>query len=56
MAVIINELEVVLETQASAPPAQAAAPKAQSSQQIQPIDVLDIVEREARVEWRLLAH
>ncbi len=55
MAVIINELEVVLEAPAAAP-AAAAAPAPPSSLQIKPLDVIDISEREARAEWRLMAH
>lgn len=57
MAVIINELEVVLETPAATPaPAAAATPAPPSSLQIKPLDVIDISEREARAEWRLMAH
>lgn len=57
MAVIINELEVVLEAPAATPgPAAAAAPAPPSSLPIKPLDVLDISEREARTEWRLMAH
>jgi hypothetical protein len=53
MAVIINELEVVLEAP-SAPGPAAAAP--QAAQQMQPLDIEDILERETRAEYRLLAH
>jgi hypothetical protein len=54
MAVIINELEVVVENQQAAQSAGAAAvPAAQS---LEPIDVLDIEERSKLYRLRLLAH
>lgn len=60
MAVIINELEVVAE----APP-EAEAPAASASQSVsetpnppalRPIDLADVLERRARLEWRVFAH
>jgi len=56
MAVIINELEVVLETPGAPITPAPAAPAPQSSQQIQPLDLTDVREREARAKWRLFAH
>ncbi len=58
MAVIINELEVVLESLGtSGPAAPGAAPSAApTSQQVQPIDVADILQREIRADFRLFAH
>jgi hypothetical protein len=56
MAVIINELEVVLEAPSASAPAAAAAAAPQAAQQIQPLDIADIIERETRAEYRLLAH
>jgi len=58
MAVIINELEVVLESLGtSGPAASAAAPSAApASQQVQPLDVADILQREIRADFRLFAH
>jgi hypothetical protein len=56
MAVIINELEVVLEAPSAPGPTAAAAPAPPSAQQVQPLDIEDIIERETRAEYRLLAH
>ena len=57
MAVIINELEVVLESPGTPTgPASAAPRPAQPVQQIQPYDVTDLLDRELRAKWRLLAH
>jgi len=56
MAIIINELEVVIEAPSATTGATAAAPAPLATQQMQPIDVRDIFEREARAEWRLMAH
>jgi len=56
MSVIINELEVVLESPASTGPAKPAAPTPPPQQQAQPIDITDILERKARLQVRLLAH
>jgi len=56
MAVVINELEVVLETPGAATTPSPAAPAPQASQQIQPLDLTDIREREERAKWRLFAH
>ena len=56
MAVIINELEVVLETPGTPTPTAAANAPQQPAQRIQPLDVADILEREARAKSRLLAH
>ncbi len=57
MAVIINELEVVLEQPGATPPGAPVSPPPQSSsQQIHPVDLTDLREREARVKWRLFAH
>jgi hypothetical protein len=56
MAIIINELEVVIEAPSAPTGGTAAAPGPPATQQMQPIDVRDISEREARAEWRLMAH
>ncbi len=56
MAVIINELEVVLEAPGAPAPSAPAPAAPQPSQQIQPIDLTDIRDREARARWRLFAH
>ena len=57
MAVIINELEVVLETPAQKPAAAPPPPPpAGAQQQLQPLDIDNIREREARAAYRLLAH
>lgn len=57
MAVIINELEVVLESPAAKPGGTApAAPAPPAGQHLQPIDVEDILQREARAAYRMLAH
>lgn len=56
MSVIINELEVVLESPASTGPAKPVAPPPPPQQQIQPIDISDMLEREVRAQLRLLAH
>jgi hypothetical protein len=56
MAIIINELEVVLE--APSAPTNAAAPAAATAnpQPIQPLDLMDVSEQQARREWRVMAH
>jgi hypothetical protein len=56
MAVIINELEVVLEAPGDPAPATAASASPQPSQQIQPLDLTNVREREERAKWRLFAH
>ncbi len=56
MAVIINELEVVLEAPGAPAPSAPAPAAPQPSQQIQPLDLTDIRDREARARWRLFAH
>ena len=56
VSVIINELEVVLESPASTGPAKPLTPPPPPTQQMQPIDVTDILEREARAQARLIAH
>jgi hypothetical protein len=56
MAVIINELEVVLEAPGTPITAAPATPAPQPSQQIQPLDLTDVRAREARNKWRLYAH
>jgi hypothetical protein len=56
MSVIINELEVVLESPASTGPAKPVAPLPPPQQQVQPIDITDMLEREERSYLRLLAH
>ncbi len=56
MSVIINELEVVLESPASTGPAKPATPPPPPQQQMQTIDIDDILEREARAHLRLFAH
>lgn len=56
MAIIINELEVVLEAPATLTQAAAPAPAQVSGHPIQPIDLMDITEKRARTEWRLMAH
>jgi len=55
MSVIINELEVVLE-QPSTPAATTPAAAQPSSRPIQPIDIVEILERWDRSEYRLTAH
>lgn len=55
MAVIINELEVVLESPAVKPGAGAAAAPP-TPQQVTPIDIEDVLQREARAMYRVLAH
>ena len=57
MAIIINELEVVLEAPALPTHAASAAPAPPSSgQPVQPIDFVDVREKQARAEWRVMAH
>jgi hypothetical protein len=56
MAVIINELEVVLEATAVPVGVAPATPSPQASQQMQPLDLTDVRAREARNRWRLFAH
>ncbi len=57
MSVIINELEGVVETPGAAQPATSAAPPQPAPQtQLRPLDLMDILEREDRAGWRLLAH
>jgi hypothetical protein len=57
MAVIINELEVVLEAPepAKEPKPQTPAPQ-EAGQSIRPLDIEDILSRDARAQYRLLAH
>ena len=57
MAVIINELEVVVEEPVPPPAvtAPAAAPQAAQSP-VRPLDYMDLLEWRDRSEWRLLAH
>lgn len=54
MAVIINDMEVVIETPQQPQPGTVAAPPSQTP--IRPLDILDILARRKRQEWRLLAH
>jgi len=57
MAVIINELEVVVESTATPPGAPAGAPpQPASNPPLQSLDLLNVAERKARTEWRVLAH
>lgn len=56
MAVIINELEVVLEAPGAPITPAPATPAPNPSQQIQPLDLMDVRERETRAKWRLFAH
>jgi hypothetical protein len=56
VSVIINELEVVLESPASTGPAKPVVPSPPPQQQLQPVDITDMLEREARAHLRLLAH
>lgn len=57
MSVIINELEVVVETPAPPQPSTSAAPaQAPPQAQLRPVDLMDILERRDRAEWRLVAH
>ena len=57
MSVIINELEVVVETPAPPQPSTSAAPaQAPPQTQLRPVDLMDILERRDRAEWRLVAH
>ncbi|MBZ5621159.1 MAG: hypothetical protein LAQ69_20895 [Acidobacteriia bacterium] len=55
MAVIINELEVVLEPAMAPPPAggTAAVPK---PPQLNPHDVVTLMDRDQRTRLRVLAH
>jgi hypothetical protein len=54
MAVVINELEIVVENQQ---PAQAAHQAAPSQQQVlEPVDLSDIAERLKLYRLRVLAH
>ncbi len=57
MSVIINELEVVVETPAPTP-AAATAPVSQPQPPpgLRPLDLLDVQEWRDHSEWRLLAH
>jgi len=55
MAVIINELEVVLDPPQSQQQ-QAAAAAPQQNQPLNPHDLLTLMEREQRNELRLRAH
>ncbi len=54
MAVIINDMEVVIET--PTPQAAPAAGAPQPQIPIRPVDILDVMSRRNRQEWRLLAH
>jgi hypothetical protein len=57
MSVIINELEVVVETPGSPQPSTSAVPPQPPPQtQLRPVDLMDILERRDRAEWRLVAH
>ncbi|RSL17984.1 hypothetical protein EDE15_3537 [Edaphobacter aggregans] len=56
MAVIINELEVVLEAPGAPITAAPVTAAPQPSQQLQPLDLSDVRAREARSKWRLFAH
>jgi hypothetical protein len=55
MAVIINDMEVVVEAPAAQQPA-AAAPPTPPPMPIKPLDVQDILARRNRQQWRLMAH
>jgi hypothetical protein len=55
MAVVINELEVVLEPPA-APPQPGGLPAVPSKPQINPHDILTVLDREQRNRLRVLAH
>ena len=54
MAVIINELEVVLEPQPPAPP--ATKPQEQEKGTLNPFDLLTVIDREKHEDLRLRAH
>jgi hypothetical protein len=57
MSVIINELEVIVETPGTPQPATTAAPQQTPPQtQLRPVDLMDILERRDRGQWRLVAH
>lgn len=56
MAVIINEMEVVVEPPAPAQPATSAAPPQPVHLPLRPLDIRDILERCSRSAWRLMAH
>jgi hypothetical protein len=57
MAVIINELEIVVEPPEEQPP-DAAAPEgaAMAPARIEPMDLADFLERRARLMHRVVAH
>jgi hypothetical protein len=55
MAVIINELEVVIEQTEPMGPAAAAAPPAPTAPVLNPLDLADVLERRARYHARLSA-
>ena len=54
MPVIVNELEVVVES--DAPPAAAGAQQAPPAPVLSPLEVAELLERRARNELRLFAH
>ena len=57
MAVIINELEIVVDTpEAEAPDTDATARPAPKAAGVEPQDLIDFLERRARLSERLLAH
>ena len=57
MAVIINEMEVVVEPPAPAqPPDSATTPPPPAHNALRPLDLADIQERRNRFALRLLAH
>jgi hypothetical protein len=56
MAVIINELEVVIEPEPQSTSAPAGEPKAPAPPRISPADMEDIFDRRALLRLRRLAH
>jgi hypothetical protein len=55
MAVIINELEIVLEAESGAPQTNGQAP-APEKPTLSPFDLMAILDREQRNSLRLMAH
>ena len=56
MATIINPLEVILDQPVKPAQATPAAPQRPPSGPLTPLDIDDIVERQARIVMRVAAH